>query len=765
MRKLLLLSFFCFNIIFYNVNAQQEPIGQWHSYMPYNTAASIATDGIKMYVATQYSLYTYGIGTEELEAYSKVNGMSDVGMAKIAYDDNTGAVVLAYKNSNIDILKDNVFYNIPDLKLKSFAGSKAINHIITDDGLAYLSTDVGIVVIDLAKVEIKETYTFIENSENIAVKGLVESGSNFYAATPKGLYRAPKNSISLQDFSEWQKVGGEHDLIAVAVNDNNTVFATQVDSLFKIDNNTLSYVLESDSSIRNITNGIDGIWVIENFDETFNGKAVKINDDLVATDSFTVDGYFSEIIQTNDAENNTWIAADFNGLLRRPGKSLPFGTVKPDGPGNVGNFDIFIDNGELLIAHGGYDDSYLPSDNGSGFSSYINNEWKNYRMFDYAPFWDSVLDITNIVRSTDGKIYAGSNTGGLFILNPDGSYEILKQNSIINPSSTGPIYRVSGLVFDNDGVLWITVLGGTPNELAAITPSGDRYQYNIPLTRSGISNAAAHITVDNANQKWYSAPGSGVIVYDDKHTPENPLDDEYILLRAGEGAGGLPDNNVYSIVTDKDGSVWIGTRNGIGIVSCPGQVIQRQCEAEKRIVQFDEFAGYLFQNELVRTIAVDGANRKWIGTNNGVWLISENGDEIIERFTIENSPLPSNIIQDISIDGSTGEVYIGTEQGLISYRGTAIDGGRENTDFIAYPNPVPSGYTGPIAIKGFVENADVRITDISGQLVHRTTALGGQVVWNGKDYNGNRPQSGVYLIFATNRDGSQTKSGKLVIME
>ena len=168
----------------------------------------------------------------------------------------------------------------------------------------------------------------------------------------------------------------------------------------------------------------------------------------------------------------------------------------------------------------------------------------------------------------------------------------------------------------------------------------------------------------------------------------------------------------------------------------------------------------------MQTIAVDGANRKWIGTSNGVWLLSPDAGNstIISRFTVDNSPLPSNRIQKIAVDGVTGDVYIGTDQGLMCYRGTATDGGVTNANVLSFPNPVPSGYKGTIAIKGFSSNADVRITDINGQLVYRTTALGGQAVWNGLDYKGHRPQSGVYLIFSSNTDGTQTYAGKLVFM-
>ena len=273
--------------------------------------------------------------------------------------------------------------------------------------------------------------------------------------------------------------------------------------------------------------------------------------------------------------------------------------------------------------------------------------------------------------------------------------------------------------------------------------------------------------IDDLNQKWYASPsGGGVIVYNDNGTLDNITDDTYRQLLVGANAGNLPNSDVYSLAKDKNGAIWIGTRNGIGIVNCPEDVISGNCEAEQPIVQYDQFAGYLFEEQIVYAIAADGANRKWVGTSNGVWLLSPTGDKIIYRFTAENSPLPSNRIQKITVDPITGDVYIGTELGLVSFRSTATDGGETNADkLITFPNPVPSGYKGTIAIKGLVENADVRITDISGQLVYRTTALGGQAVWNGMDYKGKRAQSGVYLIFASNRDGTETATGKMVFIE
>jgi hypothetical protein len=184
-----------------------------------------------------------------------------------------------------------------------------------------------------------------------------------------------------------------------------------------------------------------------------------------------------------------------------------------------------------------------------------------------------------------------------------------------------------------------------------------------------------------------------------------------------------------------------------------------------KIVKYDADAGLLFQGENIKSIATDGANNKWIGSENGVWLINDDAEKILQRFTTDNSPLPSNSIRKILVHPISGEVFIATEQGLVSFRGDATEGAASNDDILVFPNPVPSNFEGTIAIKGLVTNADVRITDVSGQLVFRTKAQGGQAVWNGKNYTGFRPRSGVYYVFVTNEDGSETKTTKFIYNE
>lgn len=275
------------------------------------------------------------------------------------------------------------------------------------------------------------------------------------------------------------------------------------------------------------------------------------------------------------------------------------------------------------------------------------------------------------------------------------------------------------------------------------------------------------ILIDDYNQKWIQVPqGNGIFCYNHGASIDNTNDDRWKWLKVGKGNGNLPGTLVQAMAKDKDGFIWLGTDKGIGIIQCPGEIFTSNgCEAFQPVIQQGNFAGLLFGNEEVRAIAVDGANRKWVGTKNGVWLISPDGEKVIERFTEENSPLLSNIINRIAIDPVSGEVFFSTFKGICSYRSTATEGKVSHEEVFVFPNPVPSNYNGQIGIRGLAANSYVKITELNGRLVYQTQALGGQAIWNGKDYTGRRASTGVYLILATDQTGIEKVAGKIVFIK
>ena len=280
-------------------------------------------------------------------------------------------------------------------------------------------------------------------------------------------------------------------------------------------------------------------------------------------------------------------------------------------------------------------------------------------------------------------------------------------------------------------------------------------------------SSEGYLFIDNIGQKWVVVPsGVGLVVYNDNNTIEDVQDDQDRILNSALGSGNLPSTSVYSLAKDRDGEIWVGTNKGVAVFYNPENVFTgNDFDAQQILVTVDGYVEYLLANETVTAIAIDGANRKWLGTQNaGIFLVSPDGTEQIHHFTEENSPLFSNTITDIAINNQTGEVYIGTSKGLISYISDATQGYESHQNVTVYPNPVRPDFNGIIAIKGLVEDADIKITDLNGTLVLETTALGGQAVWDGKNGYGERVQTGVYLVFSSNSFGTETNVAKILFI-
>ena len=251
--------------------------------------------------------------------------------------------------------------------------------------------------------------------------------------------------------------------------------------------------------------------------------------------------------------------------------------------------------------------------------------------------------------------------------------------------------------------------------------------------------------VDQQNNKWFVLGSGGIMVYHEGNDLMSASDDKVRIFDTGNG--NLPSNKVVSVGLDLDGEVWIGTDDGVGVVRC-GDVFDTNCKASRIVVTQEGITEALLNDEEVRAIAVDGANRKWLGTRSGLFIQSPDGLTEIKQFTEANSPLFSNQINTLAFNGSTGEMWIGTEAGMMVYQTETTAGGDLHASTVeVYPNPVRPEYRGPIAIKGLPRDGNVKITDIRGKLVYETTALGGQAIWYGDDYTGRRAASGVYLVF------------------
>ncbi|MDP4291169.1 MAG: two-component regulator propeller domain-containing protein, partial [Bacteroidota bacterium] len=336
-------------------------------------------------------------------------------------------------------------------------------------------------------------------------------------------------------------------------------------------------------------------------------------------------------------------------------------------------------------------------------------------------------------------------------------------NSSLRPALAWNIWiGVGGLAFDSQANLWAT--NSITSNILSVRKSNNTWR-SFDLSPYNTIDAG-QLIIDQYDQKWIVLRNNnGLLVFNDNNTIDNPADDKVKNLTNSVGKGNLPGNKVTCIASDKDGVIWIGSDKGVSAIYNPGDVFTgANYDAQTVMVVSGDVLIPLLENETITAIAVDGANQKWFGTaNSGAFLISADGSRQILHFTSDNSPLLSNTISCIGINVD-GEVFFGTDKGMVSYRGTAAEPAVHNSGAFAFPNPVRPNYYGSIAIKGLTMNADVKITDITGHLVYQTKARGGQAIWDGNDLKGKRAVSGVYLVFASNSDGTDTVVTKILIV-
>jgi hypothetical protein len=751
MRKQLYIPFIIFSFLGLTLN------GQWREHLSYQNTLQVIS-GDKIYAATTTALFSVD-NTQEINRYHKVNGLSDIGVQQIGWDSQTEQLIIAYKNSNLDILKDGITRNISDIQKSTISGNKTIQAIYTSGGTAFLSTGLGIILVNLSKYEIRDTWIIGNGGRQIGVNTFSEDNQHYYAATDEGLKKIPKSGLDPANFRNWESVAGPTNgrvnFVGIV---NNQLLIAKNDSLFIQENNQWRLLFqESNWKIKHTGISNNKITVCLRT-QSGNSKVIVLNLNGSIEKTISAPGIISYPTAAIIENSTVWVSDLFGGL-----SSFDRTTERyiPNGPIGISSGEFAFHKEVLFQGAGAVNAAWNYQYNREGILTYKEGIWSNIGAFN-TPILDSVLDIITLaIDPRDGTIWGGSYGGGL-IKQTNNQIQVFKQNNSSLQAAIGDPgnIRVSGLVIDRNNHLWISNYGA-PQALKLKTKEDKWVGFSIPFNL--IENATAQIIADEYEQLWIQSPkGNGLILYKYGNNIETTGDDQWKLFKQGVGNGNLPSNNVLSILKDKDNNIWIGTDDGIGIITCASSPFSG-CEATIPIIQQDQFAGFLFKGEQVQCMAVDGANQKWIGTQNGVWLLSADAKKIIHHFTVANSPLLSNDIKKIGIDPITGEVYFATFNGLCSYRGAATEPKENLNNILVFPNPVPPLHNGPIAIRGLTENTIVKITELNGRMVFQSRSLGGQVVWNGRDYVGNKIASGVYLVFARDEKGNENMVTKIVI--
>jgi hypothetical protein len=749
--------------------AQQD--GRWTAHLPYNTVTDIAVRGDQYFCASNQGLFMYDAANNEINTYSKLNGLNDIGIGAIAYNLQNDVLIVGYSNANIDLVAGNTITNLGDIKRASgFIGRKRINHITTRDDAAWLATGFGIVKIDLITQVVDETYIIGPNGTELEVyqTAIDETANRMYAATPNGLYSADM-STPLIFFQFWERdttlSSGEISSVATL---NGRVFANKVtsgsveDSVFVQDGTGWYYLVD-----QGVNKKLD-MRVENNF--------------LVITNPFTVNFFTADvdlkyIIGPSFYEPGTYLP--LCGYMMPNGTRMLIGNdqygliicddvstnqrVQPNGPFSTNAFALAAENNRVYVAPGAISETWTNEFINEGIFTLNSFTWGRIPPEDI----NDIGDIVNILIDPSNNTHVYAAAWGRGILELQGGQLLTVWNNttsggaIQGPPGDLETVRTGGVAFDVDGNLWVTS-SLSERSLSVMRTDGTWESYSAG-SLGGSSTNVYKILVNQLNQKWVQTRTKGFLVMDD----ERDGTVRFASVNSGTGSGNLPNNTVLDFDEDLDGDIWIGTSEGLVVLYSPQNVFQsgKNFDAQPVLFEEDGVVQRLLGTEAVNAVAVDGANKKWFGTlNSGVFYTSADGTETIYNFTAENSPLLSNAILDIAIDDETGEVYFATAEGIVSFRGSATRGYDEYTDVYAYPNPVRPGYDGPIYIRGLVTNARVKITDVAGNIVFETVAEGGQARWDGLNLNGEKVVSGIYVAYITDDLAERTTVTKIMVI-
>nr|WP_321450256.1 two-component regulator propeller domain-containing protein [uncultured Carboxylicivirga sp.] len=768
----------------------------WQDHFSYRQPNLIAESESYIIAANSTGLTIYDYSTGQSRKKSIVTGLSDVDISAISSIGND-RFIIGYENGNIDILSNSGVINIPDLKNKQLQGSKTINHFSINGDIVYCSTNFGILVFNSIKLEISDTYYLGLESSNLVIHQCTTLNNKIYAATERGLLMADLDDPLLAYYKSWSEIGNTNeDYFGVSPFQNKLITVSRSGSnpyQILIGNKNEWDRIKNTSSYRNIGVSNDSFIITEaNYITRYNSNLEVIE----AITHYSNTEIEDPTIRANQcifssSKQAYFIADNSKGLGIIEGENEDF--ILPDGPYSNDAAELLFSPHGLYTVAGGLTADYNNSSRRAEFSLYQNNHWTSYRntIRDDNYLWRDLIRVCD-TPTDDDIVYMSSWGGGIFVVKQGqviNHYNHLDSNCTLEnifPDGNQNFVRVGGIASDSDGNIWMSnayASNGISIREGSDTSKWQAFNYEILNN----INCTDKFMIAQNNYVWIIIPRlekKGLVVINPNNTPLDQSDDQYRgpisnseetdprnvgLLRIWDESLDVITDKVYCITEDKNGYVWLGTDKGVVVYYRPWTIFSETYPIASRIKiprnDGSNQADYLLEKENITSIVIDGANRKWIGTQaSGLFLVSDDGITTYESFNTDNSPLPSNTINSIAINPNSGDVFIATPKGIVSYKGKATEGSESLNTIYAYPNPVREDYSGDITITGLVKDSYVKITTISGKLVYETRSLGGKAYWNGRNLKGQKVKSGVYIAYISSEDGSDVETTKIMIV-
>lgn len=733
----------------------------WQSHLAYGQSKHVEVTPTEIYVQAGGALYSINRKTDQITTYSKQDGLNGSTIAQIGYSVANRCLMLMYDDGLIDfIYSDGSIVPMTDVAIKEMTSAKHANALVIDADTAFVAMPFGLMTINMAKRQVGETYYIGPKGDEVNVTGVTLTEDSMFVTDSKNLYWIARKDNAM-DYSNWNNMQLSESTSCVGI-------GTCQDTAYMLVRRVLKCKAKENAgqdSIRYaLQKNVRGEWKTIEDNQTFTRMIAHDNRLYIAQQG---QGYWEitssglHYVATSDevfdiAQSDcTWLAIGDKGVMRVKNDDSQLFFV--DGPAENYPYRLRIVNGNLIMTPGGY---VVVTTHHPGTVSVLHqDQWNNFSNKELEVLSGQYLvDICDgIIDPKDPTHFFAAGLGiGLLEFRDNQFYKrYYARNSFLDSiASPATSYTwVDALAFDSQNNLWMMNISGK-NNIKVLRPNGQA----IAIQNSDIDviTRAQNLLIWNQNEQIKIISSShqkvGLAVLDDRGTIDNSRDDRSVLRTqfVDQDNRNIQLDRICCIAQTKEGAIWVGLTAGIIIIDNPSELFNSSACRKIKIPRNDgtNLADYLLETEQINAIAVDGANRKWIGTAaSGLYLMSEDGLETIEHFTTDNSPLLSNTILSIAIEPTTGKVFIGTGKGLMSYQGDASAPFESYSSAYAYPNPVRPDYEGPITIAGLEDESIIHITDNAGNLVCETRSNGGTAIWDGKTADGRRVATGVYNVF------------------
>jgi hypothetical protein len=718
------------------------PTGTWRTHLSYHAPKYCESTSKYVYAATDNGLWrTDNFG--QMTVLRKSDGFSAEEVTAMKFYPEKNILFLGYIDGGIDLLiNDQRVIQVSGFKNKLLQGNKQINSVTFHQNDALIATEFGILVLDLIKYEIRDSYTSIGTfGTQIPIRSVCIVRDSIFAASDKGILAAPWNRlVNLNDFNQWRNL---LDL------DNAQHLNLWNDTLVYVSAKELKgYFGGRNFSILNAPEFIVDVFINNRGMHVFRpGQITRFHQGNVYTESINL------VVNATQAPDGIyWFCTGLKtGLIKKdPNGELSF---RPNGPSNRSIYAMSKQGDWLLCAGGGVSATFGNAFNTSGYYLYNQTGWRSELN---SPLSNNLYDyIFTTYNPLNKKYYAATHSFGILEFgNGEITNRFDEKNSPLKRIDDSMFIHIGGMAVDSKGALWIV----NRNNANALLHKSEQGTWTSFRMRNN-ENDVIGLHIDQQDRKWFIMQSGGIWLFHEGKDFQSLNDDQWIKITSSNG---LNSNQVLSISSDKNGYVWIGTNQGLNVFT--GRNPFSNPKMDRFIIEQDGVVGYLMGEEYIADILVDGGNRKWFATTNGIFCIDEYGQRVLKHFTKENSPLLSNRTVCLGQVDYSSELFIGTDFGIISLQNDAGFGDNRFGTIKVYPNPVTPKYEGEITIDGLANNSEIRIADVQGRLVYQTKSNGSKATWNGLRLDGSKPNSGVYFIFGINQDGSETAIGKFVFI-